>query len=331
MLDSLRVRHDRPHAAEVAMASWDGRRDLTAGLPRRALLAGIGAAAAIPSFARASAPCPEELDRHVAMHQYRLQYQSWSGLVPRGTGTVAGQSQHFISHCVRNASSTVVFVDWKGAGLAGYADNTSPMFGYRTYSHGEFTREAAVLWYGSRPTDRDTDIAIPSRAAIGFDAPHSSTGAFNLPSEAMVRAAWSGSIGADEGLANLRARAEKTAAAEFMRVSLWFSVTVEKGDRAEAPARANYHGSCTIDTRGNALTDLFGLRIGSAAHHRAIFGSAAPRALPGGRGRVSDEFGASVDLEARTPAALLLQPARLMIVGPDGTTPIASIGIGVIA
>lgn len=313
------------------MASRDGQRDTLAGLPRRAMLAGVGAVAAIPSLARAADPCPEELDRQVSMHQYRLQYQSWSGLVPRGTGKVAGQSQHFISHCVRNGSSSLVFVDWKGAGLAGYADNVSPMFGYRTYGHGEFTREAAVLWYGSRPTDRDTDIAIPSRATIGFDAPHSSTGALNLPSEAMVRAAWTGSIGADEGLANLRARAEKAAASEFMRVSLWFSVTLEKGDRAEAPARANYHGSCTVETRGNALTDLFGLRIGNEAIHRAIFGSAAPRALPGGRGRVSDEFGASVDLGGRAPATLALQPTRLMIVGPDGATPIASIGVGVVA
>ncbi|MBM3620866.1 MAG: hypothetical protein FJX20_09270 [Alphaproteobacteria bacterium] len=313
------------------MASRNGRHGAPVGLPRRAMLAGVAAAAAIPSFARAAEPCPEELDRQVSMHQYRLQYQSWSGLVPRGAGKATGQNQHFISHCVRNGSSNLVFVDWKGPGLAGYVDNVRPMFGYRTFSHGEFTREAAVLWYGSRPTDRDTDIAIPSRATVDFDTPHSSTGAFNLPSEAMVRAAWAGSVGAYDGLANLRARAEQAAASEFMRVSLWFSVTLEKGDRAEAPTRANYHGACTIDTRGNALTDLFGLRIGSDAIHRAIFGSAAPRALPGGRGRVSDEFGASVDLGVRATATLTLQPTRLMIVGPDGATPIASIGVGVVA
>jgi hypothetical protein len=313
------------------MATRDGRRTAPAGLSRRAVLAGAGAAAAIAARARAAEPCPEELDQRIWMHQYRLQFQSWSGLVARGGGKAAGQQgTHFISHCVRNDSSSVAFVDWKGAGLAGYADNSGPLFGYRTYRHSEFTRQPTVLWYGSRPTDRDTEIVVSASAAIGFDAPHASAGAFNLPSESLVRAAWAGSLGADESLANLRARAEKAAAAEFMRVSLWFSVTLEKGDRAEAPARASYHGTCAIDTRGNALTGLFGLRLGHDALHRAIFGSAAPRALPGGRGRVSDEFGASLDLGARAPASLVLAPTRLMIVGPDGVTPIASIGVGVI-
>lgn len=309
------------------MASRDGRRDQS----RRAVLAGAGAwAAMIPAYALAAEPCPDVLDSQLSMHQYRLQFQSWSGLVPRGAGRAAGDGAHFVSHCVRNASSSMVFVDWKGAGLAGYADESSPLFSYRTYGHGAFTKQATVLWYGSRPTDRDTDIVVPSSAAIGFDMPHASTGAFNLPGEALVRAAWAGSLGADESLANLRARAERARVSEFMRVSLWFSVTLEKGDRAEAPARASYHGTCAIDTRGSALTGLFGLRLASEPLHRAIFGSAAARPLSHGSGRVTDEFGASLDLGARVPATLVLRPTRLMIVGPDGVTPIASIGVGII-
>lgn len=307
------------------MPPLDARSGMPARLSRRSLLAGASAALASPALA--SEPCPEELERKLSMHQYRLQFQSWTAPTPRATGR---DISHVVSHCVRNESQSMAFIDWKGPGLAGYVDSSAPLFGSRTYAHSDFGRIPTVLWYGSRPTDRDTDIASPQTVIVGFDAPHTGTGVFNLPNEAMVRAAWAGGISTDDNLGNLRARAEKGRLSEFMRVSLWFSVTLEKGDRAEAPARASYHGTCTIDTRGNTLTDLFGLRIANDAAHQSIFGSTAARPLARGTGRVSDEFGGTADLGTRPANAYVLRATRLMIVGPDGTTPIASIGVGVI-
>ena len=306
------------------MRSVDARGGMPACLSRRALFAGAAAAAAVPAVARASEPCPEELEHALSMHQYRLQFQSWSGPVRSGGG-------HFISHCVRSISSSMAFVDWKGPGLAGYVDESAALFVQRTYSRAEFTREPTVLWYGGRPTDRDTDIVIPRTSAIEVDVPYTSAGAFYLPNEAMVRAAWASSVSADDNLGDLRARAEKVAASQFMRVSLWFSATLQKGDRAEAPARAGYNGTCAIDTRGNVLSDVFGLRLADAIAHRTVFGSSNARPLTRGTGRVTEEFGGAADLGARPPASFALKPTRLMIVGPDGATPIASIGVGVIA
>ena len=147
-------------------------------LSRRTLLA--GASAAITAPALAAEPCPDELERKLSMHQYRLQFQSWTGLVARAGDR---DNAHFVTHCVRNDSASMVFIDWKGPGLAGYVDESAPLFGTRTYNHNDFTRIPTVLWYGSRPTDRDTDIASPQTVTTGFHTPHASTGAFNLPSE----------------------------------------------------------------------------------------------------------------------------------------------------
>ncbi|MGE0425762.1 MAG: hypothetical protein AB7O88_26110 [Reyranellaceae bacterium] len=306
------------------MRPVDARGGMPARLSRRTLLAGAAAATAMPAIVRASEPCPDELEHALSMHHYRLQFQSWSGPARSGGG-------HVVSHCVRSIASSMAFVDWKGPGLAGYVDDSAPLFVQRTYSRAGFTHEPTVLWYGSRPTDRDTDIVIPRTSAIEVDVPHTSAGAFYLPNEAMVRAAWASSVSADDNLGDLRARAEKAAASQFMRVNLWFSTTLQKGDRAEAPARAGYNGTCTIDTRGNALTGVFGLRLADATAHRTVFGASDARPLTRGTGRVTDEFGGTADLGARPPASFALKPTRLMIVGPDGETPIASIGVGVIA
>lgn len=288
------------------------------------------AAVALPraSWGQDTDFCPVDLDGKLSVGGYRFQFQSWSDVAPQRQTQQSGPPLHFICHCVRSDNNRALFVSWKGTDLVGFAEANSPLYSYRKYPHNDFRSYPAELWYGARPSRLDTDIIVPiEKQQASLVRKVESGGSVSLPGEALVRAAWRADSGPVENLQRLRQLAEKAAPSEFMRAELSFVAFVQSSD--QRPSGIWYNGSYRIETRGNKLTGLYGLRVGSDTIHQALFKGLDVPKLVGDGEKIYEKFGAVVPIPREQIEKTSLGTSQLMIVAPDGKTPLAGVGISV--
>jgi len=88
------------------------------------------------------------MDSEIVAGAFNFAYNSW---------TWTHENGHRLCHCVRNKSTSGLFVDWNNTSLRGFVKPNETNYVMTTYEFPKFKSEKATLWYGSKPSKLEVD------------------------------------------------------------------------------------------------------------------------------------------------------------------------------
>ena len=272
--------------------------------------------------------CPPGLEGKFNASRYTFEFQSWSWRTSTEPNT------RFICHCVRNEAELPLWMEWENTGLSGMVKVGTPSYARRAIAHDAVRHIPSKFWYGPQPQQIDTQVVVPQadqRASLTSD------GVLSIPTDyALAKSGWGRSP--QQNLLVLLTEYQYLLRDRRGLQTVEVSFSAENRDRGTSyDLRIAAPPDHTMFDPGEVRTRAYiWVRISNPQLHTGIFKHSGPvplrafappigyDALPA----VLSENGEAGSFSTELPVSDRKNEARLLFLGPDAKTVLASMPLG---